>query len=723
MKQEPETAKTVEITPELLERARAKDRDALTDLYHATSLDVYRTVHALVRDEELARDVQQDAYLQAFSHLDQLREPSSFLPWVRQIAVNEAREQLRKKRLLLFSELSDEEDADEPEIPDVRPEAQPEAALDRKETTRLVREILNGMPDGQRLIVGMYYYEQIPVNQIAEQLELSPGTVKVQLHRGRKHVEREVQKLEKKGVKLYGLSPMPFLLALLKKAMPAAETEQALLAGTLGKAGVLAETAAVQVGRSFFQTALGRTVLGVLTVAVIGGGVWGYTWVRDNLMKPMGDVQPTEQVETAEDLTTEPSSSESLPVEISADLTTEPVTEPVTEHEATPTTEPESTEPEQTEPAAPPPTQPRPTEPKPTEPKPTEPKPTEPKPTEPKPTEPKPTEPKPTEPTSGASLSWAWSNGGAMDWDADISEGIVHNLLYVDAHCQYEDSVPPYTVSTDDESVLQIIRDKPAYVNFNELLIDGFRYYWEVRALKEGTAKLFLKVNGETVKTLTVRVRNTSKLLRAGLINDGPFYENTEKTLSNTVVGRSYKFYAVVGGTVQPVFSTDNPAVIRFSDPVFAPTTPVPCYQCSVEAVVVGAGDAKITLSLNGKLDRSWNVHANNTLMEFHDSQEDLIPIDAEPQVMAWCVNTNLPMILRTGNAEALYVKMKGPNPPAVSSDNSSVAAVALDSSKTREDRNVVEYWYRITAVKSGVCTIRCSFGGQPIFNVPIVVP
>lgn len=706
-------AARIEITPELLERARAKDRDALTDLYHASSLELYRTVHALVRDEELARDVQQDAYLQAFSHLDQLRDTSSFLPWLRQIAVNEARAKLRKNRELLFSELSDEVDAEEPVIPDLRPEAQPELALDRKETTRLVREILNGMPDGQRLIVGMYYYEQIPINQIAEQLELSPGTVKVQLHRGRKHVEREVQKLEAKGVKLYGLSPLPFLLALLKRTEPAAETERALLAGTLGKAGVLAETAAVRVGRGFFQTALGRVALGILTVAAVAGGIWGYTWFRDNLMKPMGDVQPTEQVETAEDLSTEPSRSETFPVEISQDLTTEPVTEPVTESETTLPTEPESTGPAQTEPAAPPPTQPRPTEPKPTEPKPTE----------PKPTEPKPTEPKPTEPSSGASLSWAWSSGGAMDWDADISEGIVHNLLYVDAHCQYEDSVPPYTVSTDDESVLQIIRDKPAYVNFNELLIDGFRYYWEVRALKEGTAKLFLKVNGETVKTLTVRVRNTSKLLRAGLINDGPFYENTEKTLSNTVVGRSCKFYAVVGGTVQPVFSTDNPAVIRFSDPVFAPTTPVPCYQCSVEALVVAPGDAKITLSLNGKLERSWNVHANNTLMEFHDSQEDLIPIDAEPQVMAWCVNTNLPMILRTGNAEALYVKMKGPNPPAVSSDNSSVAAVALDSSKTREDQNVVEYWYRITAVKSGVCTIRCSFGGQPIFNVPIVVP
>ncbi|MBR7009820.1 MAG: sigma-70 family RNA polymerase sigma factor [Oscillospiraceae bacterium] len=596
MNGEKDTA-TIEITPELLERAKAKDRDALTDLYHASSLELYRTVHALVRDEELARDVQQDAYLQAFSHLDQLRDPSSFLPWLRQIAVNEARAKLRKNRLLLFSELSNEEDAEEPVIPDLRPEAQPEAALDRKETTRLVREILNGMPDGQRLIIGMYYYEQIPINQIAEQLELSPGTVKVQLHRGRKHVEREVQRLEAKGVKLYGLSPLPFLLALLKRTAPAAETERALLAGTLGKAGVLAETAAVQVGRGFFQTALGRVALGILTAAAIGGGIWGYTWVRDNLMKPMGDVQPTEQVETAEDLSTEPSSSETLPVESSEELTTEPATEPVTEPETAPTAEPESTGPAQTEPAAPPPTQPKPTEPRPTEPKPTELKPVE-------------TE-RPTAASSFVKWEWNTSSGGSMNWTASLVDGVEDRqrilLVYVDG-----DETPE--IATDDPSFVKLQYSGGSYQRTGNVC----RYGWVISPLKSGSAQIMCRLGGKTVQTLTVSVPEYPDLFVSSYVRqDSNQSAYPEGTPEHCVKGHKFWIYAVVQGNSKPEFTTDNPSVIQLgfmyqdsedSEPGL--WTPRRTYYISAD--VVGTGDATVYLKLNGKIEAAFHFHAED---------------------------------------------------------------------------------------------------------------
>ena len=110
MKQETARQPGEAISPELLERAKAKDREALSQLYELTQLDIYCTIHAMVQDEDLTLDIQQDTYLKAFSRLDQLRNSASFLPWLRQIAVNEARNQLTKKRPLVFSEL-DEEDA------------------------------------------------------------------------------------------------------------------------------------------------------------------------------------------------------------------------------------------------------------------------------------------------------------------------------------------------------------------------------------------------------------------------------------------------------------------------------------------------------------------------------------------------------------------------------------------------------------------------------------
>lgn len=376
----------IQIDEALLERARAGDRAALTELYEASSLELYRSLHAMLRDEDLVLDVQQESYLKAFSRLDQLRDAASFLPWLRKIAVNEARSQLRRKRPLLFSELSEDGEG-EPELPDQRVEAAPELALDRAETARLIREILEGLTDAQRLMLGMYYYEQIPVKEIAESLNLSQSTVKTQLRRSKKRVETEVRRLEAQGVKLYGLSPLPFLLALLKRAKPDPGAGEKALAGALPRAAeTAAEAAAVHVGRSFFQTALGRVCLGLLAAAALGGGVLGYSWLRSQTT--MGDVQPTEPIQILHTVEV-PDSDEDLPP---AETELPDFTEPETPEELTePSTE-----------ATEPPTEPEPTEPEPTEPKSSEPVavPTEPEPSEPENQPPAPTPTQPAAPVS-----------------------------------------------------------------------------------------------------------------------------------------------------------------------------------------------------------------------------------------------------------------------------------------------------------------------------------
>lgn len=376
----------------LVSKARAGDQDAFAALYEATSKDVYCAVRAMVRTEEMAMDIQQDTYVFAFTHLDQLGDPDKFRAWVHSIAVNRTRSLLRKQTAVLFSELESEEDP-VPEIADYSTETSPELSLDRKETARLVREILEELSDGQRMLIGLYYYDQMPVGKIAEAMEVTPGTVKKQLSRARKKIEAAVKRLEANGTKLYGLSPMPFLLALLRGQAPAARAERAVLTGTLSKAGVTAKAVAVHLGRPFFETALGRVVLGSLAAAVVGGGVVGYNWFQARAT--YGPDQVPETVDTAEDLTTEPT-TDPIPTqpETAEDIITEPETsEPVTTEAVT---EPETTEPAVAEPA---PTEPKPTDPEPTEPAPTEPKPTDPEPetTDQEATEPTPTEPETTE--------------------------------------------------------------------------------------------------------------------------------------------------------------------------------------------------------------------------------------------------------------------------------------------------------------------------------------
>ena len=192
-----------------VERAKQGDREAMAKLYEVTCNEVWRTACSLIRDEDDAMDVLQDTYLKAFRSLEQLESAESLRPWLRQIAANTARDQLRKKKPALFSELSEEEelpfDAEEERI-----EALPEARLDQKETQRLVRELLNELSDAQRVVIGMYYYQDTPVKEIAKTLGLSENTVKGHLRYGKQRLEKKIRELRKQGVDLCGLSAMGF---------------------------------------------------------------------------------------------------------------------------------------------------------------------------------------------------------------------------------------------------------------------------------------------------------------------------------------------------------------------------------------------------------------------------------------------------------------------------------------------------------------------------------
>lgn len=310
----------VEISPELVRRARNGDSAAFTELYQKSGPSIYRTVYSMVRDEELAWDVHQNVYLLAWQNLSGLEKPELFLPWLRRIAVREAIRELKKEQPLCFTELTDEED-EEPQFPETREDYQPELQMDRQEAARLVREILDQMPQKQKLIVGMYYYEQYSIKEIAEALNVTQGTVKTQLHLGRKRVEAEVRRLEGRGVKLYGLAPMDFLAAQLDRMPLPAREPGAALAKTLTKAGVstetgaaapAAETVVLHAAKPFFSTLAGKLVLGVAAVGVVAAGAVGYRWAKDTLFQKPDAILV---VDRSEELRHDPTAP-TLPVEI-----------------------------------------------------------------------------------------------------------------------------------------------------------------------------------------------------------------------------------------------------------------------------------------------------------------------------------------------------------------------------------------------------------------------
>lgn len=284
----------------LVALAREGDQDALAALYEKTYNEVFYTIKSMIKDEDTVLDILQDTYVKAFTHLDRFQGDSKFSPWVRQIGANTARDYLKKKKPMLFTDLAAGEEPDEPveeHFADLDAGNLPDEVLDRAETTRLVREIIDGLPEDKRAVIGMYYYQEMPVKDIAAALGASESAVKSRLLYGRRKIEAQVRDLEKKGTKLYGLAPIPFLLWLMgaqeaqAAQLPNGQILQNVLAsaGQAGAAGAGAASAtgagaasqggtAAAVGAKAAAGGLGAAKLGLIAVAavaVIGAGVYG----------------------------------------------------------------------------------------------------------------------------------------------------------------------------------------------------------------------------------------------------------------------------------------------------------------------------------------------------------------------------------------------------------------------------------------------------------------
>lgn len=202
-----------------VELAKRKEDAGYRFLYESTYRDKYYIALKYMQNEEDALDVLQDAYMKAFDKLDTLHEAEKFPAWLGMIVANTAKNTLAKKKPILFSEMStenDEGDYFEYQIEDEKIENQPELSYTKEETKELVRQLISSLSEEQRLCILMFHIEDMSIREIAETLECSENTVKSRLNYGRKNLKAKAEELQKKGCKLYGIAPLPLLLYLLR---------------------------------------------------------------------------------------------------------------------------------------------------------------------------------------------------------------------------------------------------------------------------------------------------------------------------------------------------------------------------------------------------------------------------------------------------------------------------------------------------------------------------
>jgi RNA polymerase sigma factor (sigma-70 family) len=164
-----------------LPAARDGDRAAYGRIVAACQNTVTAVALAITHDVSASEDIAQDAFLSAWQHLKRLQNPSSFLPWLRQITRNLARDHLRASRHRPLdgegAEIAIELAAD--------PSPSPMQQLVEDEREHAAAELISALPEDSREVLLLFYREGQSSQQVALLLGMSDAAVRKRLSRAR----------------------------------------------------------------------------------------------------------------------------------------------------------------------------------------------------------------------------------------------------------------------------------------------------------------------------------------------------------------------------------------------------------------------------------------------------------------------------------------------------------------------------------------------------------
>ncbi len=158
----------------LVVRAQQSDNDAFAELYAMTYNKVYNFCRHYLRDDHLAQDAMQEVFISALRNIQKINDPTLFIAWINRISFNVCYDMTRK--------IVGQDDISNPEIMellhDEHPDSNPEAAAQKKDEVRRIRQAVESLPFNHREVITMRYFNNMKINEIADTLEISRSSVK-----------------------------------------------------------------------------------------------------------------------------------------------------------------------------------------------------------------------------------------------------------------------------------------------------------------------------------------------------------------------------------------------------------------------------------------------------------------------------------------------------------------------------------------------------------------
>jgi len=196
------SATGVEVRPapdQFLERLKQGEVAAFGQLVAEQTNDVYALLYRLTADPEEARDLTQETFLRAFQSISRFRGDANLKTWIYRIAVNQARNRWRwwrrRKRDVTVSLDATDDRHSQPLSATLRNDdaVDPEQQTLAKERESQLREALLGLRQSYREAVILRDVEGFSYEEVADTLQISIGTVKSRISRGRLEMRRKLE--------------------------------------------------------------------------------------------------------------------------------------------------------------------------------------------------------------------------------------------------------------------------------------------------------------------------------------------------------------------------------------------------------------------------------------------------------------------------------------------------------------------------------------------------
>ncbi|WCN36815.1 sigma-70 family RNA polymerase sigma factor [Aneurinibacillus uraniidurans] len=149
-------------------QAQQGDREAFVRLIKQCETSIYKIARSILKSDTECLDAAQEAVMKAYASIRSVREPKFFKTWLIRIVMNECQRIIRqKKRVIPMEEIIEQQ------------------ACSTFEGDMALQDAVQALEDDLRIVIMLYYFEDLSVKEMARLLEIPEGTVKSRLTRAR----------------------------------------------------------------------------------------------------------------------------------------------------------------------------------------------------------------------------------------------------------------------------------------------------------------------------------------------------------------------------------------------------------------------------------------------------------------------------------------------------------------------------------------------------------